>query len=186
MACTTRKHSQLLCSTHQPKGSSEGRLRSKAQPSKGDFQQPEQPDTPYIPLSPKQRQATTPKTLQGSPAEPPAPAGRERGCGTRADYSTQQAPLGRGRRCCRADAEPPEPILGTRKNVNKHGGLRDTWYRRQGGTLAINPAKGPVTRPGPQPLTQQHCCSISAFASCRFCNSIRERQRKLVPLPSRI
>lgn len=70
---------------------------------------------------------------QGSPAEPPAPAGRDpglsqlRGCGTAgdghrvtaADYSTQQAPPAGLALTAGADAEPPEPIHGTRRKCQQ-------------------------------------------------------------------
>lgn len=173
MSCAHRKLSQLLCNTHQPKGShcfarpalkaGSGARHSYPHdiPKQQSCSSPEQPDIPSIPLLPKQRQALN--TLQGTSPEPPW-SGREGARGVPApgaaghraapaDYSTQQAPPYRGWDSLPGVTwRPPEPIHGRRRNVNKHGGLRDTRYQRQGRAVPISHARASrgsaaVTRP---------------------------------------
>lgn len=117
---------------------------------------PEQPEIPHVHLPSKPRQALN--ASQG-PAPLAAPCHNpllrwrgtrwvtqpREGCGagvTRADYSTQKA-LQIG--CTNqlglmfgVTRRPPEPIHGRRRNVNKHGGLQDTWYQGQGRQIQIS------------------------------------------------
>lgn len=107
---------------------------------------PEEPDIPNVLLSPKQRQALN--TPQGTSPEPPW-SSREalrdtgwHGQTTAPSRHRWQAPLYRGWDSLPGLTwRPPEPIHGRRRNVNKHGGLRDTWCQRQGRTLAISHAR---------------------------------------------
>lgn len=89
--CAHRKLSQLLCSTHHPKGCiarSAPRAGSGAKQQQS-CSQPEQHHIPYYPLSPKHHQALS--ALQSTPA----PAGREPGgCGTPGDSGGLQHPAG--------------------------------------------------------------------------------------------
>lgn len=85
--------------------------------------------------APLQHLTITPCSGRGGHSGWHSPGGRQHGVTGRLQHPegiANRLHQPAGRLVSGVTRKPPEPIHGRRRNVNKHGGLQDTWYPGQG------------------------------------------------------